>query len=268
MRSIEKKYGKLKNILSEMESVLVAYSGGVDSAFLLKTARDLLGDRVLAAIADSALLPSGEKAAAVALAKQMDVACFVFENPCLSVKKFLKNPPDRCYWCKKALLTGLKKIAVDKGLSMVIEGSNLDDRKDFRPGFRAVKELGIASPLDAAGLTKKDIRFLSREAGLETWDLPASPCLATRIPYHTPIDLTAVRRIDRAEQFLRKNGVAPVRVRHHGDTARIETHPEFFPMLTETDFRQKINAAFKRLGYLYISLDLGGYAMGSMNKRV
>ncbi len=266
MGSIEKKYSKLKSILSEMESVLVAYSGGTDSTFLLKTAQDVLGDRVIAAIAESPTFPASEKDRALSEAKKMNVEVIVFKSTEIRNKRYLQNKPDRCYWCKKELFTGFKKEAHKKGISCIVEGSNFDDRKDYRPGFKAVTELGIKSPLYEAKLIKADIRELSRKAGLDTWNRPASACLASRIPYGKPINEKTLKQIDRAEQYLKKLGINQVRVRHHGDTARIETLNEFFTLLFRDDVRKKTIRAFKRIGYLYITVDLEGYSMGSLNK--
>jgi uncharacterized protein len=260
------KLDRLKTILAGMENVLIAYSGGVDSTLLLKVASDILGKNVLAVIAGSETYPEKEireakKTAAALKARYRVIRTRELENP-----DFLKNPPLRCYYCKQELFSRLKEIARAEGIPYVLDGSNYDDRGDFRPGAKAGKELGIRSPLREARLTKNEIRLLSRRFRLPTWDKPSLACLASRFPYQTRIEKKSLRQIGQAEDFLRDLGFGQLRVRHHGQIARIEVLPgEFSRILRETD-RQKIVRRLKRLGYAYVALDLAGYRTGSLNE--
>lgn len=254
----------LKKILSNMKSVLIAYSGGVDSTLLLKVARDILEEKVLAVTADSLTYPSSELKAAKVMAERLEVRHIIIKTKELSDPRFFRNPRDRCYWCKKELFSQLSAIAKKNGMSYIIDGTNYDDRRDFRPGRRATREFGVQSPLEEARLTKKEIRRLSKELGLSTWSKPALACLASRFPYGMKITKKSLKKIDEAEEFLRRLGIkGSLRVRHHGSMARIEVLEKDLSKLLK--LRDKIVSKFKDLGYTYVTLDLEGYRTGSMN---
>ena len=257
----------LKRILLGLESAVVAYSGGVDSTFLLKVALDTLGkDKVLAAIGISETYPSREATEAVEMAQELGARYRTIHTEELANPQFAANPPDRCFHCKSELFGRLLGVAREEGLRYVVDGSNYDDLRDFRPGMRAGALLGVRKPLQEAGLTKADIRELSRRMGLRTWNKPAAACLSSRFPYGTPITPDALTRVDRAEAFLRSLGIGQLRVRHHDNLARIEVEPVDLPLLIESANRARIVAYFKELGYTYITVDLAGYRPGSMNE--
>jgi pyridinium-3,5-biscarboxylic acid mononucleotide sulfurtransferase len=262
----EKKLKHLREQLLSFGSVLVAYSGGVDSTFLLKVAADTLGSEVLAVLAESPTLPAHDRADALAMIERLGARSMVIEGSEMANPAFVRNDRSRCYWCKRELFQNLKEIAGREGLQQVIEGSNSDDTSDYRPGLAAARELGIKSPLMEAGLTKDDIRVLSRELGLPTWDKPASACLSSRIAYGTAIQESVLQRIDAAEDILRSMGFAQVRVRHHGDVARIEVSEQDIGRLLDTGLRKQIAARLRELGYLHTAIDAEGYRCGSMNR--
>ncbi len=250
-----------------MHSVLVAFSGGVDSTLLLKTAVDTLGKKnVLAVCAVSSVMTQEEQKEVRQLARIIGARLMIIEGREMINSRFLKNDKRRCYWCKRDRFRELKKIARREGLRFVIEGSNADDLNDYRPGMQAVHELGIRSPLLEAGLTKNEIRSISRRFGLPTWDKPAAACLASRIPYGTMIDEPLLKRIESAEMLLHKAGFEQVRVRHHGNIARIEVPSGEIKRLLDPEFRNLISKAFRRLGWQFITVDLEGYATGSLNR--
>ena len=256
----------LKEILRETESALIAYSGGVDSTFLLKIARDTLGSDVLAVTADSPTYPSQEIQEAKALARKLSVRHLTIETEEFADSNFVSNPPDRCYYCKKELFSKLRKIARENHLNHILDGSNLDDEKDFRPGMRAAREFGVRSPLREAGFTKEDIRQLSKELDLATWNKPALACLASRFPYGKPLTKQDLGRVGKAEKLLRDMGIGQIRVRHHGHIARIEVPRGEINRFLSDSFRKKLVDKLKELGYTYVTLDLEGYRTGSMNE--
>jgi uncharacterized protein len=260
------KYDRLKAVLQELGSALVAFSGGVDSTFLVKVAQDVLGDRVFAVIARSESYPEKETQEAIDLAKKLNIRFKVIRTRELDNPDFSNNPPDRCYHCKTELFSQLKDIADKEGLSFVLDGSNFDDTDDYRPGLQACEELGIRSPLKEVEMSKDEIRILSKQMNLLTWNKPSMACLASRFPYNTEIDKISLERVAKAEEYLRSLGFSQVRVRHHDQIARVEVEVEALQKLVEPSLRAKIVENLKRLGYTYVTLDLAGYRTGSMNE--
>lgn len=262
------KLEKLKNALKAMGSVVIAYSGGVDSTFLLSVAADVLGENVLAVTARSSTYPVREFNEASEFIKKLDVKHIVIDSEELGIEGFSQNPVNRCYYCKKELFTKVRDIAVQNGIKYVADGSNLDDLDDYRPGLQALKELGIVSPLREAGLTKDEIRELSKEMALPTWDKPAFACLASRFPYGQEITGEKLSMIEKAEQFLLDCGFRQVRVRHHGEIARIEVARQERSRFFDLELMDKVHAKFTELGFRYVALDLRGYRTGSMNEGI
>ncbi|MEA4887892.1 MAG: ATP-dependent sacrificial sulfur transferase LarE [Clostridiaceae bacterium] len=266
MDTLHAKHEKLKEAIGRLPSAAVAFSGGVDSTFLLLTAHEVLGDRVLAITARSLSFPQRELDEARAFITAHGIRHAVVDSEELDLAGFADNPPNRCYICKKELFGKILALAAENGISAVMEGSNADDAGDYRPGLQAVAELHVLSPLKDAGLTKQDIRQLSREMDLPTWNKQSFACLSSRFPYGERITPAKLRQIDQAEQFLLDLGFHQIRVRYHGDLARIETDETGFSLLQDRDCREKIAGRFKELGFTYTALDIRGYRTGSMNE--
>jgi len=265
---LDTKFESLKKRLKEMERVVVAFSGGVDSSFLLKVANEVLGDNVLAVTAKSSTYPEREFREAMQFVSDYAIPHRVIVSEELEVEGFAENPLNRCYLCKKELFSKIKQIAIDEGYKFVAEGSNKDDLGDYRPGLQAISELSIVSPLKDAGLTKNDIRTLSKELGLKTWDKPSFACLSSRFPYGEKITAEKLQMVDKAEQFLIDLGFRQIRVRHHGNVARIEVEEENIEKFLDKQIRDAVYTKFREIGYVHVALDLKGYRTGSMNEGV
>jgi uncharacterized protein len=260
------KFQNLKADIRSMESLAVAFSGGVDSTFLLRVAHDELGPKALAVTATSCTYPERELNEAKAFAASIGAEHTVIRSEELDIAGFAENPKDRCYYCKRELFMKIFAIARERGIRYVADGSNADDTGDFRPGMRAMREQGAVSPLLDAGLTKQEIRSLSREMGLPTWDKPSFACLSSRVPYGEKITPEKLNMIDRAETFLLGLGFRQVRVRHHGDIARIEVGGEERAKFFDEGVMESVDRALREIGYAYVALDLKGYRTGSMNE--
>lgn len=256
---------RLIEALSRLDRLIVAFSGGVDSSFLLMAAQEAIPDRVVAVTATSPLYPQRETNDARAFAEACGIRHMTIASEALSVPEVLANTEQRCYHCKRNLFSSLRKLADDMGIRNIAHGANTDDLEDFRPGFRAAREMGIHAPLLDADLSKREIRAISREMGLSTWDKPAMACLASRIPFHTSLSLEALAAVDRAETLLIELGIRSCRVRYHGPVARIEVDPSRFGVVMSDGNRKRILEHFKAAGFRHVAIDLEGYRQGSMN---
>jgi pyridinium-3,5-biscarboxylic acid mononucleotide sulfurtransferase len=263
-----KKKEHLINILKGYDSILVAFSGGVDSTLLLAMTRWVPRQEVAAVTVDTPFIPRKELLAATAMADRLGIShrtlpLDIFENA-----NVIGNTKDRCYYCKKNMISALRRLADEWGIDTLAHGANFDDLADYRPGLRAAAEMGVAAPLMAAGLTKSDIRILSREMDLEIWQKPAMACLATRIPYGTAITRPALDQIEAAEEVLQSLGFETCRVRHYAHVARIEVAPEALEAVVKEKMRKEIIRLFREIGYLHVTLDLEGYSSGRMNREI
>jgi uncharacterized protein len=263
---LQEKYELLKDIIEKKKSAAIAFSGGVDSTFLLRVAKEVLEDKLIAVTATSSTYPERELKEAIKYSEDIGVTHIIISSEELDIEGFASNPKNRCYYCKKELYTKINNIASANGVDYVFDGSNLDDTEDYRPGMQAAKELYVVSPLKEAGLTKNDIRDLSKELGLPTWNKPSFACLSSRFPYGNKITLPKLNMVDKAEQFLLDIGLTQVRVRHHGEIARIEVEPSERENFFDIEVMNRIGNEFKKIGFTYVTLDLLGYRTGSMNE--
>ena len=263
---LQEKYQVLKDNMKRRGSAAIAFSGGVDSTFLVKVAHEVLGDKMIAVTATSSTYPERELKEAIKYAKDMGVKHLIISSEELDIEGFASNPTNRCYYCKKELFTKINAIAKENGVEYVFDGSNIDDDGDYRPGMQAARELEVISPLKEAKLTKDDIRELSKDLGLPTWNKPAFACLSSRFPYGNEITAPKLKMVDEAEQFLLDMGIRQLRVRHHGEIARIEVAPEERVRFFDIDVMNKIGERFKQIGFTYVTLDMLGYRTGSMNE--
>ncbi len=276
--ALDAKEARLRELLASYESVVVAFSGGADSAYLAWAATSVLGQSALCVTADSPSYPDRHRQLALTVAQEAGLRHEIIKTSELDRAEYRANPTNRCYYCKHELYTSLTGIATDRGIAFVADGSNADDRGDYRPGRQAAREFGVRSPLDEAGLTKAEIRELSRRAGLRTWDEPASACLSSRIPYHSEVTTEKLRAIERAEDVLRSMGFRVCRVRHHelaasgtgspSILARLEIAADELPRALESEIRGRIVRELRAIGYQHVTIDLQGYRMGSLNEGV
>lgn len=259
-------YDALGSLLKETGGVVIGYSGGVDSTLLAVAATEVLGEQAVCVLVESCLNPEAEMDDAVANAENLGLNLVRLQVDALGIEHVPENKSDRCYHCKMAIFTRLVKIASERGIECVLDGANADDESDYRPGSVATRELGVRSPLKELGFTKERIRAISREQGLPTWNKPSYACLASRVPYGTPLTYELLEQIDRAEQVLRNLGFTQFRVRHHGNLARIELMQIEMDKMIIPGVRQLVLGEFNALGYKYVSMDLAGYRTGSMNE--
>ncbi|MBI2816866.1 MAG: ATP-dependent sacrificial sulfur transferase LarE [Acidobacteria bacterium] len=264
--AVEQKAALLTSQLGSLGSALVAYSGGVDSAYLAWAARQALGDNMLAVLADSPSLAEFQKRDAIEFARKFDIPLDVIQTAEFGDPDYVRNNSDRCFHCKDELFKNLEQIARERGFKVIVYGVNADDTSDFRPGHRAAVEHAVRSPLLEAGLTKAEIRSLAKNAGLPVWDRPASACLSSRIPYGTPVTIQNIKIVESGEDAIRALGFRQFRVRHHGELVRIEIAPEELPKALAPEMAQRFTEIFKKLGYKYVTLDLEGYRTGSLNE--
>jgi uncharacterized protein len=265
---LEAKLARLRAIFAPLDKVLVAFSGGVDSSFVLKVAHDVLDERVVALTTTSPTMPEQDRLSALAIAGQIGVRHLVIESNELEIPGYAHNPLNRCYLCKHNLFVVCGAKARELQIDTIIDGLNLDDLHDYRPGIKASAELQVRHPLVEAELTKDEIRALSRQLGLTTWDRPASPCLSSRFPYGTLITEDALRKVERGEQVLHELGFSVARVRYHGDVARIEIEVREIPRLLEPATRARVDAELRQLGFRFVAVDLKGFRSGSLNETI
>lgn len=266
-KTMHNKLDEMKRLLGEMERVAIAFSGGADSAFVLRVARDVLGaDNVLAVTGRSHSLASSELDGATQLAHDLGVEHVVLDTDEFQNPDYLSNPQNRCYFCKVTLYSEIERFIRQRGITNIASGTNADDLSDWRPGLQAAKEHSVRSPAAEAGLTKQEIRLLSRELGLPTFDKPASPCLSSRVPYGEAITPQKLSMIEAAERCLKEHGFRECRVRHHGDLARIEVPVEEIPRLIEPTLRREIDSRLREIGYVHVTVDLRGFRSGSLNE--
>ena len=264
--SVDEKEQRLRALLRSYTSVIVAFSGGTDSAYLAYVANSELGDRALAVTGDSASYPTFQRDLADRLTKQFHINHEIVFTEEFQDSNYTSNPPNRCYYCKSELYTKLSELKEARNLAVICDGSNADDIGDYRPGRKAAREIGVRSPLEESGLTKTEIRELSHRAGLPTWDEPASACLSSRVPYGQIVTIEKLSMVDKAEIALKALGFRQVRVRHHGDVARIEVAEDEMSRAFDSEMAGRMSEALKSLGFKYVALDLEGYRMGSLNE--
>jgi uncharacterized protein len=265
-QDLERKEDHLREFIGSLESVIVAFSGGVDSAYVAFVAHEVLGDQALAVTADSPSLAASQREDALSFAGRFNLQHLMintgeFDNP-----NYRANPANRCYYCKHELYTRLRQLADEQGFRVVCDGVNLDDVSDYRPGRQAARELAVISPLIVCGMTKNDVRQLSHLHGLPTWDKPASACLSSRIPYGMEVTMEKLRAIEKGEEVLRQLGFSVFRVRHHGDIVRLEFAKDELPRAMTAEMAERLVSKFKALGFKYVTLDLEGYRMGALNE--